>query len=190
MKKIIYLITLFAIIISCKDKKMTKEEIAGYKKQGMSYAMNTKAVLGKNLMGQILKNGEASALAFCNERAYPLTDSMATVQNVYIKRVSDKNRNPNNKANNIELKHIQTFKTNLATDKDISPIIEEKDGKIHFYAPIFTNGMCLKCHGSPKKGQIKPEVVKLLSNLYPEDKATGYDTNQIRGIWSIVFDKK
>ena len=48
--------------------------------------------------------------------------------------------------------------------------------------------MCLQCHGKPNQ-DIKRPTLNSLANLYPEDKATGYSINQVRGIWSISFDK-
>ena len=158
-----------------------------YDERGLKYALTTKAVLGKNLMGTIQKKGTLEALAFCNEQAYPLTDSMSVVHNANIKRVSDKPRNPNNKANSIELDYINTFKKQLANQEEISPIVKEDTDQVHVYYPIVTNSMCLQCHGKPNEN-IKPEIIKKLTLLYPEDQATGYITDQVRGIWSISFD--
>lgn len=153
---------------------------------GLEYALSTKKVLGKNLMGAIQKKGTLAALEFCNIKAMPLTDSMATKHNAIIKRVSDKNRNPNNKANTEELKYIAQFKKELAAKKEIKPIILEKGNKIQFYYPIETNTMCLQCHGT----QLKPDVQKQILKLYPKDLAVGYSENQVRGIWSVTFVKK
>ncbi|HIC33090.1 MAG TPA: DUF3365 domain-containing protein [Flavobacteriaceae bacterium] len=158
-----------------------------YDERGLKYALTTKAVLGKNLMGTIQKKGTLEALAFCNEKAYPLTDSMSVVHNANIKRVSDKPRNPNNKASLIELDYIKTFKKQLENQEDISPIVKEGADQVHVYYPIVTNSMCLQCHGKPNEN-IKPEIIKKLTLLYPEDQATGYKTDQVRGIWSIAFD--
>ena len=80
------------------------------KERGMQMAQTTKAELGKNLMGQIQKNGVIAALDFCNVQALPITDSMATVHKAYIKRVTDKPRNPKNKANAAELQYLENFK--------------------------------------------------------------------------------
>ncbi|RDY60070.1 c-type heme family protein [Flagellimonas nanhaiensis] len=154
-----------------------------YNDIGLKYALGTKKVLGKNLMGTIQNKGEVAAVAFCNERAYPLTDSMAIAYNARIKRVSDKPRNPKNRANEIEKEHIATFKKELAEGNSIEPIIVEEEYEVNFYYPIVTNSMCLKCHGYPSQ-----EVQEQLSLLYPEDLAVGYDVDQVRGIWSIVFD--
>ena len=137
-------------------------------------------------MGAIQKKGTLAALDFCNIKAMPLTDSMATKHKATIKRVSDKNRNPNNKANAEELKYIAQFKTDLAAKKEIKPVVIEKENKVQFYYPIETNTMCLQCHGK----QIKPEVSKQIMKLYPKDLAIGYNENEVRGIWSITFEKK
>ncbi|MHA7831962.1 MAG: c-type heme family protein [Flagellimonas sp.] len=171
-----------------KGKKLavtpTEESI---EELGMKYALETKKVLGKNLMGTIQNKGVGEAVVFCNEKAYPLTDSMSTNFNARIKRVSDKPRNPNNKANAVELAHIETFKSTVAAGKSVEPILKEENGKVYFYYPIVTNTMCLNCHGTPEK-EIAPEVLTHLSQLYPDDKAIGYGPDEVRGIWSIVFD--
>jgi len=203
MKKIIYLITfaLITIFTACKNENknpetstITKEEAkpivedktAFYETKGMEIAFGTKKILGKNLMGTMKEKGALEALKFCNIKAMPLTDSMATVNKVSIKRVSDKTRNPNNKANVRELKSIQYFKELLANGGKITPIIDKKGEDVFFYYPIITNDMCLKCHGTPNQ-EISNEVLASLKNLYPTDMATGYSSNQVRGVWSIKF---
>lgn len=168
-------------------KKVEEVEVVKtYADIGLDYALGTKKVLGKNLMEAIQQKGTMEALTFCNIQAIPLTDSMSTQFNATIKRVSDKNRNPNNKANEEELNYITQFKKDLVDKKDIKPVALEKGDKIQFYYPIETNTMCLQCHGK----QIKPEVQRQILKLYPKDLAIGYDENEVRGIWSITFTKK
>lgn len=159
-----------------------------YEDIGLKYALSTKTQLSKNLMGAIKKNGTRRAVTFCNERAYALTDSMARIHNAKIKRVSDKPRNQNNKANAVELGHIKTFKTLVSKQQEVKAIVEEQGNKVNFYYPITTNSMCLQCHGTPNK-ELTSETYKTIKGLYPNDKAIGYDVNQVRGIWSISFDK-
>ena len=159
-----------------------------YEDIGLKYALSTKAQLGKNLMGTINKKGTKEAVTFCNERAYFLTDSMAKVHNANIKRVSDKPRNQNNKANATELAHIETFKKMVAKQLEVEPIVEKIGSNINFYYPITTNSMCLQCHGSINK-ELKTDTYKTIKGLYPKDQAIGYDVNQVRGIWSISFEK-
>ena len=177
-----------------KDWKQTGEKYTAattkksYADIGLEYALETKKLLGKNLMGTIQKKGTIEALEFCNIQAMPLTDSMSVHFNAAIKRVSDKNRNPSNKANAEELNYIAQFKKQMAANETIAPVTLEKGNKIQFYYPIETNTMCLQCHGTPEK--IKPEVSIQTLKLYPKDLAIGYGENEVRGIWSITFDKK
>ncbi|MCK0160986.1 DUF3365 domain-containing protein [Allomuricauda sp. F6463D] len=192
MRKTFFLIMVVSIALSCKQGSKTSEEKSSLEKpdyvsMGMTYAQETQKVLGKTLMGTIQNKGVEEAVVFCNERAYPLTDSMATNFKARIKRVSDKPRNPNNLANAEELIHIESFKKIISEGDSIKPVVSETSGEVHFYYPIVTNAMCLNCHGIPEKN-IAPEVLTHLTELYPDDQATGYGPDEVRGIWSIVFD--
>jgi hypothetical protein len=202
MKKKLYLFSISMLILftACKNETkqegLTKEEIKieesninidpSHTQIGLNIAFTTKAQLGKNLMATMKEKGAIEALRFCNLKAIPLTDSMATVHQGIIKRVSDKTRNPNNKANEVELKNIEHFKSVLAKNEEIKPFVESINDHVNFYYPILTNAMCLKCHGNPEK-DLNPELLTALSKLYPNDEAIGYSENQVRGIWSIQF---
>ena len=159
-----------------------------YSERGLQYALSTKAVLGKNLMGKIQKDGTLAALKFCNVKAYPLADSMSVYHSATIKRVSDKPRNPSNLANTVENKYIKIFKEDIKLGKDSEPVTIESSKTVKVYYPIKTNSMCIQCHGS-KTTDIQPNVLAQINKLYPKDKATGYTENQVRGIWSITFNK-
>ncbi|MFD1615490.1 c-type heme family protein [Gelatiniphilus marinus] len=171
-----------------KKQAETNFEKLPHAERGLKYALSTKTVLGKNLMGTIQKQGTLDALLFCNENAYPLTDSMSVVHNAIIKRVSDKPRNPNNQANKQELKHIKTYKQVVANNQEPNPFVKEEQDKVHVYYPIVTNTMCLQCHGKPNE-TIKTPVANKLKAMYPKDKAIGYEVSQVRGIWSVTFNK-
>jgi len=201
MKAPFYIIIFISLVIfsSCKNevKEISpSEKVAenaeaaskidpSYAQIGLDMAFSTKNQLGKNLMGTMKKKGTKEALQFCNLKAMPLTDSMATVHQARIKRVSDKTRNPNNKANKTELKNIEAFKNMLSNGEEITPILETKNDSVYFYYPIVTNKMCLKCHGN--LDTIDKDVLTSLNTLYPTDTALGYSKNQVRGIWSIQF---
>jgi cytochrome c553 len=156
---------------------------------GLKYALGTKAVLGKNLLTQIKNNGTEKALAFCNEQAFPLTDSMANEYNVSIKRVSDNERNPNNKANESELAYIKLIKQSHFDNQEMKPQLKNIDGIQTAYYPILTNKMCLQCHGDLEK-DITKNTLNKINQLYPKDKATGYKENEIRGIWVVEMQNK
>lgn len=160
-----------------------------YLELGRSIANQTKAELGKNLMAAVKKDGPAKAVDFCSTRAIPLTDSMAVVLNAKVKRVSDKARNPKNAANEDELVFIAQLKSAAEKGEKLLPKVTEVNGKMLGYYPIETNDMCLKCHGTPNK-TINPATLTAIKNKYPKDKATGYKSNEIRGIFVVEMNKK
>ncbi|MBW8050891.1 MAG: DUF3365 domain-containing protein [Cytophagales bacterium] len=172
-----------------KQKHKVNLEDLSYEEIGQNYAMSTKSVLGKSLKGAIKSKGTENAVEFCNERAYPLTDSMAIALNTKIKRVSDKPRNPLNAANESELKYIDVSKQILAKGRKIKSQVLEINGIMVGYYPIVTNKMCMQCHGKPNT-QIQPATLEKLNSLYPKDMAKGYAENQLRGIWVVEMDKK
>lgn len=206
--KNIFLLSVFVFALSCKDAPKMKQEVLDnsnnssssvstpkidakvndslFLEKGKMIAQSTQKVLGKNLMLNIQKNGPVGAVEFCNEKAYPLTDSMAIVHHAKIKRVTDKPRNINNKASDKELEYIEFFKSKINNNESYEPIVTNENGKTHFYSPIVTNTMCLNCHGVPKTN-IDPKVTQLLNDKYPYDEAIGYKENEVRGIWSISF---
>ena len=139
-------------------------------------------------MKAINEKGAEGALAFCNEKAYPLTDSMAQVLKASIKRVSDKPRNKNNLANGNEAAHIKVFKETLSKGEQPKPVVMEINGKMVGHYAIITNKMCLQCHGTINK-EILPQTYSRIKTLYPGDKATGYAENQVRGLWVIEMEK-
>jgi len=155
-----------------------------YLAKGKKLALATKSVLGSNLLKAIKEGGTKHAVEFCNVKAIPLTDSMQHELGVRIRRVSDKPRNPANKANSEQLEYIALAKKELANGQKPSPLVTENEMGQTGYYPIVTGQMCLQCHGLPGK-DIKPETMARIEQLYPGDGATGYGENQLRGIWVI-----
>lgn len=188
--KIAVLIVLGLFIISCNTKPK-EEKIAtniNRKDTLRNYAIQTKGVLGKNLMNAINKQGTEKAIEFCSTKAIVITDSMGTALNATLKRVSDKPRNPINMANEDETAFIKELKQKISKGEKMTPKFTESDGEITGYFPIETNAMCLQCHGS-KDSDIKPNVLKKIVQLYPNDQATGYKENEIRGIFVVTQNK-
>ncbi len=166
-----------------------KNEDLSYAELGLKYAMNTKAVLGKNLITAIKNRGTEEAVAFCNTRAFNIVDSAGVALNTKIKRVSDLPRNVANTANKTELDYINKTKKAIENNEKTSPFVQEINGKMIGYYPIVTNNMCMQCHGLPNT-QVLPATLSKIKHLYPADKATGYGENELRGIWVIEMDKK
>ena len=165
-----------------------KRDLSYYRDLGRKYASETQAVLGKNLMNAIQEDGPEYALEFCNVQAYPLTDSMATKLGAQISRVSDRPRNPENAATAGQLDYIREGKQLLAAGKKIEPLVQRKGDRVVALYPIVTNPMCLNCHGKPKE-DINEATLAKIDELYPNDKARGYESNQLRGAWVVEMEE-
>lgn len=203
MKKIalhtLFVLSPLLLLLSCGGRNTneqsdtaqlnTPKDTVDYLALGQEYAAQTQSVLGKNLMQAIQSKGSAQAVEFCNTQAYPLTDSMAQLLNVHLKRVSDQPRNPENAARGAQLGYISSAKEKLVQGEKVTPQLQEFEGKMIAYYPIITNSMCLQCHGDPDS-QINQETLTKLNTLYPDDQARGYAENQLRGIWVVEMDKE
>ena len=172
----------------CKHMQQAETDtLEKFKSLGKKYASASKAALGKKLMSAIAKNGPDGAVEFCNINALSLTDSLSLAYGAQIRRVTDKPRNPLNKASSRELIHIEDFKEKLATGNALEPVLDlNKDGQVTFYSPIITNAMCLQCHGKPEV-QIVTSTLSRLDMLYQKDMAREYKEDEVRGIWAISF---
>lgn len=175
------------IFFSCNTKSKVEKVVptADVAQSLQKYAVETKGVLGKNLMNAINSQGTENAIEFCSTKAIVLTDSMGVVLNASLKRVSDKPRNPQNRAKEIEKAIIDEMKLKISKGEKMTPSFTGTDGKITGYFPIETNANCLQCHGS-KEMDIKPNVLKKIELLYPKDEATGYKINEIRGLFVVT----
>ena len=112
---------------------------------------------------------------------------MGKAHQVIIKRTSHKLRNPKNEPNDAERAVINQYLELQDQQKMMEPIVQkDKDGYIHFYAPIKIKKKCLQCHG--KSGEeIKDVVLQKIQARYPHDQATGFKEGELRGIWDIKF---
>jgi hypothetical protein len=135
----------------------------------------------------IKNKGTKEAVSFCNLNVMPIIDSMAAIHNTKISRVTNRARNQDNSANELEQELIYNYQVQIESGKDLKPLLKETDDIATFYMPIVTNQMCMKCHSA--KSEIDTETLKEINRLYPKDMATGYIPQQIRGIWRVVMEK-
>lgn len=154
--------------------------------QARDYAMGAQMALGKTLKQKIAEAGPEAAIGFCSERAFPITDSVARSYGVAIQRVSDRARNPLNRASAMEEAILSAMSDSLQAGATITPRRVE-DAGTHYYFPIQTNALCMNCHGIPEE-EIHPGVLRLIRETYPEDEAVGYRSGQLRGLWKISFE--
>ncbi|TRZ90162.1 MAG: DUF3365 domain-containing protein [Rhodocyclaceae bacterium] len=141
------------------------------------------------LQDEIGKGSFDGAIAACREKAPKMAAAASQATGWEIRRVSLKNRNPKAIPDDWERAALEDFDRRAATGE--SPATLEKaeivgaDGKrtLRFMKALPTQQLCLSCHG--KQDQLAPEVKARLSEIYPNDQATGYSEGQIRGALTV-----
>ncbi len=176
------------------DTKMippfTEEEKKHYINEAKSIAKTAFNIFSSHLKRLFEEKKPQEALAYCKENALRITDSLAQVHGVEIKRTSYRLRNDKNKPNDQEEKIMEIFKERIHKNLKPTPYVHyDEYGNPHVYLPIIVQEKCLMCHGDPNT-DIPDEINNKLAELYPGDKAIFFKKGDLRGIWSIKFPKK
>jgi len=167
-----------------QERMRASQPVLPHLERGQQLAMETKAVLGSNLLKALKQGGPEHAVDFCSTRALVLTDSMSEVLGAGIRRVSDRNRNPANAVNAEELSYIQLCRMVLEKGEKPLPRLQEQGQTVTGYYPITTDALCLQCHGNPDT-EISPATWTALQTRYPGDRAYGFALGDLRGIWVV-----
>jgi hypothetical protein len=146
-----------------------------------SFSMALKASLR-----EALRNGPVDAMNVCSDLA-PEIAMQHSGQGIYISRITERSRNKNNQADSTHLSILDQF----ADKKTAPPFIGEwrqSGGKsfYYYYKPIYTQEICLKCHGD--KSKFANGLIKRLDGRYPHDAATGYKIGDLRGMFEIEIE--
>lgn len=168
------------------QSNLSDEEVAEYQVYATKIRQEAQNALGQKLMQKVGESGAEGAIEFCNINAIPLTDSVANLNHVSLKRLTNRPRNPENKAEGKELEILKTYIRELDSGKQLQTVHQIEPKNINFYYPILTNSFCLNCHGEPKV-EVNETTLAALAEKYPNDSALNYRENQLRGIWKISF---
>ncbi len=104
---------------------------------------------------------------------------LAKAKNLIFRQVSQKNRNPKNRVDQLEKKASRRFKK----DRSLKAFWLNVDGVDHYFRRITVRKQCLSCHGAKSE---RPDFVK---KKYPKDHAFGFKIGGLRGLYH-VYKKK
>jgi len=169
MKKIFLLI----ILISC-----TKNQ-DGFKKQAQDLLKPFKVELKGGLQSGMKKGGPVDALHACNILA-PEILKKHNLEGYSIGRTSHKLRNPLNAPENWMLPLLEEYKNTHMDNPKEGQVVFAKDFKA-YVEPIYTQGICLTCHGSNIPDIVSDEI----KTLYPLDKALDFKLGEFRGLFWV-----
>lgn len=186
---LIFLVAFIISFVGCNrhaepDEKTNQELLS----KGNEVTRRFSATLMSKVSSIISAKGTVEAIEYCSEHALAITDSLSKTEGVHISRVSHRNRNPSNAANDREAELIEKYRAQLQGGVALEPVIVSDRGKYVYYSPILIAvPTCLKCHGNPGS-DIEPAVAEVLQERYPADKATGFGLGELRGMFRVEFD--
>ena len=140
--------------------------------------------LKSELMSAMNEGGPVNAISVCQVKAPEI--ARASGDDYWsIKRVTDRNRNPENLASESETAILARFADTTGNAPEFSFEWVEGADEItyRYYKPIFLAPLCVKCHGATDK--IDPRVKDALNDKYPDDRATGYTPGDLRGMFVV-----
>ncbi len=168
--------------------ELSAKDQAKYTQKGKAVAQATFMAMSSKLSLALAEGGVPNAIEYCNTIAIPLADSLSTVHKAKIRRTTTKARNMQDKPTDAEFAVLQDFHKKKAAGEAMKPFVENTASGIQFYAPIVMQDLCLKCHG--KIGEdVSQEDYTLIKKYYPQDEAMDYSAGDLRGMWSINFEK-
>ncbi len=147
-------------------------------------ARDTLLPFKKQLMGaltQALEGGSLEALRVCNLQA-PEIASRASSDEIALGRTSHRLRNPANAPQEWMKPLLNAY---VGTGPGAAPRwVELPKGRFGYVEPIYVATPCLTCHGDA----LAPELSAALAEIYPEDRATGFELDDFRGMFWLVME--
>jgi hypothetical protein len=137
-----------------------------------------KRELRSALIGALRDGGPERAIEVCQLQA-PQIARRASTGEAVLGRTSHRLRNPDNAPEPWMSAFLEAY---LADPGDGEPrAVRLSSKEIGYVEPIYMKGLCTKCHGD----RIEPEVRARLQALYPEDRATGFEKGEFRGMFWV-----
>ncbi|NMT63535.1 Tll0287-like domain-containing protein [Marinobacter orientalis] len=141
--------------------------------------------LKQALQAAIKEGGLVNGIGVCNTVAPEIAANNSN-EEWTISRTSLKVRNPDNAPT--DWQEMQLHAMAKQPVKNGKPVetwqVSEASGQpgFRYMSAIPTQKLCLGCHGK----SIDPEVEAKLSELYPEDQATGFSEGDLRGAFVVT----
>jgi len=139
-------------------------------------AMSAKKALFEKLSTRLVQvmsdGGPVNAIEVCSKDASKLAGEISKEHGLKIGRTSFKLRNPENTP--------PDWAATMVKQRVSEPkFVDLPDGKLGAMLPIKLMPQCISCHGSTD--QIDVDVLAALADGYPNDRATGFKVDELRG---------
>ena len=177
------------ILNSCQfgKRELSDTEKEKYLNQGQEIVASSSTALMGQLRAALERGGVEEAVKFCSIAAQPITDSLSLLYDADLKRTSLRFRNSLNAPDSEEREVLEKYQKQFEADEALVPFVDvNSEGNPVYYSPIRIMPLCLQFHGNIGT-DIRQVDYDLILSKYPNDIATGFTENDLRGMWSIAF---
>ncbi|MBZ0206812.1 MAG: DUF3365 domain-containing protein [Flavobacteriales bacterium] len=185
------LVVVLLTLSACGGSLSSADEAAALEK-GAAITDASFQALSEKLQQAMKQGGPAHAVDFCSLNAQAMVDSLSSAHGASIRRTSDRIRNPHDAPVKGEAAVLRQMLTEWEKENrmtDVPARVELEGDSLAYYRPIFINSpACLKCHGMPGS-TLDSSALAVISERYKEDRATGYALNELRGMWSVRWQR-
>ncbi|GHF11598.1 hypothetical protein GCM10017044_01740 [Kordiimonas sediminis] len=177
-------IILIAAIILTPAAFASEENQTALTNEARELAMN----FGKTLKAQLLtafdEGGIMAAVSVCNAQAPQIAQDFKKSTGWTVGRTSLKPRNTANAPSQWQVEMLQMFEQQKLDGMPLKELewSETAGGTFRYMKAIPTGALCTACHGT----DIEPELQTHITSMYPDDKATGFQTGDIRGAFVLT----
>lgn len=188
MNKLIAALILVSMALQCHAAQSSPDNVDANIADAKAAISKLAGSLQAELKSAMKAGGPVAAIGVCNIRALPITAQVGSDHDMSLSRVSLRNRNPGNAPNTWQTRVLKDFQNQKLAGNDMNSLTWSEttstgDGReFRFMKAIPTTGVCMNCHGIT----LAPGISKVLADLYPADKATGYKEGDIRGAFVAV----
>lgn len=127
-----------------------------------------------------LEDGPEKAIDVCRVKA-PAIGKELSIDGVTVGRSSHRLRNPSNRGPDWVTPVLQAY---VEGESALVPVTVQLSGdRVGYVEPIKLQPVCTLCHGTA----VAPSVQAALDRHYPSDQATGFEIDDLRGVFWAEF---
>jgi hypothetical protein len=180
------------LVLACSGSRETANVALPLDSAAVTRARAAADELGGDLVTmlttELQRGGPAGAIAVCADSAQVRTERHHS-SGITVRRVGTRVRNPKNAPDSTEAAVLAAFAGAIAANRPIADTaftIRDAAGNAvtRYMRVIKVQEFCTACHGPADT--ISDAVKQIIASRYPEDRATGYRTGDLRGAISVT----
>lgn len=177
---------LAAVLVACGTTSEAPEQaqVDAARRKAEAASARLMKELGGRLMAALNEGEPEDALNVCADVAQSISKETAQGEGFHVARTALRVRNPANAPDGYERQVMERW---LSADGDpqvVQAVVATDGGhELRWMKPVVVSAPCLTCHGPSED---LPDGVRFaLSERYPQDKATGFASGDLRGAITV-----